>query len=96
MALRLDLRTLPWRRKLLILGGALAALLALIWLGTSMASHQRPAPFTPGVADQREVEVGGEKVDLDEVERASHEADAVARQLEAELGGVQEQEPESR
>jgi hypothetical protein len=95
LALRERLRALSRPRRWLLVGGGGLALLLLLWLVAKALSPPPPAPFTPGAAEQREVSVGGETLDLQELERASREADAVARQLETELG-VQPDEAESR
>ena len=95
MALSDRIRALSRPRRWMLIGGGASALLLLLWLLSKTLSSPPPAPFTPEAAGQNEVSVGGESVDLRELERASREADAVARQLEAELG-VQPEDAESR
>lgn len=85
------------QRVMLAAGLVLLALVLAAWLSAHLGGPSRgTAPFAPGGEEQREVRVGGETVDLDELERTAREADAVARQLEAELGGLQLDEAASR
>jgi ferric-dicitrate binding protein FerR (iron transport regulator) len=97
VTLRDRFRSVP--RRHLWLGATAAALvlmLALWLLARSIDPGGRPAPYTPGVEEQRTVTVGGDELDLEELERASREADAVARQLEAELGRLDSEPSRSR